>query len=952
MLKSRLATNNQTSIRDTTTATQAESAEVAPQITNSAEEQVQVTTFADDLGILAEPLPGEVPLPPLATMQHADARAHSIISFLGRPQVLKTFQFGGQTRNTILASVRVPDTLLQVSSGMYKDKLDGFTSFRATAVIKLQINSEPFQCGRLLMYSMPMPTLTGVRSQWVQRHVGMAQALHNVQLDIAKQTEVILRIPFVSPFNSYDLIQGIYPWADLNIMVYSPLSSIGVTELQCILWGHFEDVVLGAPTSGKVLSSDSYELPKQQSGRVQPRSGMSPPAKPSAGPVNAVREKEATGFISKISQGAQGFYNGIGSAIPALKPVTDVFSGLSKATASGLGGIASGLFSLLGFAKPVLSHAGATVLARPTEYFANINGNDHSHVMSLDVLNAIDEYPALGGTTFSETSLDYLKKIPQYITNFCYSKGSTYNTPLAMWFVSPMNIIPMNCKIDIGGADSQYMKQPTVLNYISSVFEYWSGSLVYTIRFVKNDFHSGRVEISFHPFVYKAVDSSRLDYVYRLVVDLRENSEVSFVVPYVSPQPWKKIRDHYNNPRLLPTSEPPAPLIFSPTTVIQEQDYAPYTTGVIHVRALTPLVCASAIIAPQIECLVECRAGDDFRLQCPDRNLYLPMSFNTVASPRLAKQQSGVVALPGTQETRTSSVEGFIPPSITGDERDIHTDDTQRFCAGEVFDNYLSLTRRFSYCEKLSMSRDVVLFRSGMYYVRAPPVFQGSEPNTLTETQVVYGMAPTPLSFVSSMFAFYRGGFRIKVYNPDQIDLSSAQLFSSATSDLLAGPISQFNFMGPSAYEQVVSKRFAEFQVPYYSPTLLTAFWPYRDASGKGSQYSQPTVRLAISASGMKEGTVYIASAAADDFSLHTFIGLPPVFPTTLTEIFAQGGKGIPFVQNKALSVNPTLPLVNEADESKVTTGDQITLTNITTSDMSNDCPPVPPNPGLVGLAM
>lgn len=901
---------------------------------------MQTTTFADDLGIIAEPLPGEVPLPPLATMQHSDARTHSIISYLGRPQVLKTFQFSGQNRGDIIANVRVPDTLLDQPTKLYLDKLDGFTSFRATAVLKLQINSEPFQCGRLMMYSVPMPNLVGNRGAWVDKHVSMAQALHNVQLDIAKQTEVEIRIPFVSPFNSYDLIQGKYAWADVKIMVYSKLAAIGVTSLECLLWGHFEDVVLGAPTSGKPLYSPR-SLPKQQSGRIQPLTGSSPLRKPSAQTVNTVREKEATGFISKISKGAQGFYEGIGDTVPALKPVTDIFSGLSKATASGLGGIASGLFSLLGFSKPIPSHAGVTVLSRPAQYFTNINGNDHSHVLSLDVLNSIDEYPALGGTNLSETSLDYLKKIPQYITNFCYGKDSKYGTPLAAWFVSPMNVIPMTSTLTINKGTDQTAFQPTVLNYISSVFEYWSGSLVYTIRFVKTDYHSGRVEISFHPFVFGPIDSKRLDYVYRLVVDLRENSEVSFVVPFISPQPWKKIRDHYN-----PTQQgkpSPAPLIVDPSTEKYEGNYEPYTTGQIYIRALTPLVCASAIIAPTIECLIECRAGDDFRLQCPDKNLYLPMAFLTTTKQasggRLAKQQSGVVALPGTQETRTGSIEGFMPPSITGNDADIHTDDTQRFCAGELFQDYLSLTRRFMYCENPEVDGGSVLYRDAMYYVRAPFVDIVEMTGTGIK-QLRFDRAPTPLNYVSSMYAFYRGGFRIKTYshNPN-LDLTTVQIFPAIGNEYLSKAISQFNYMGACAYEQTVQKRFGEFQIPYYSPTLLTAFWPQRVDTEESSQFSQPTIKVAISATNMTKDDVYIASAAADDFTLHTFIGIPPVLPNTLVSSFASGGAGVYLINNAALSVNPKMPLdLSGIDKDPKGSGTFLQISDFSLADVTKPC--------------
>lgn len=869
-----------------------------------------MTTFADDMGIIAEPMPGEVPLPLYGTMQHADARNHSIITFLGRPQILRQFSISTQERNTPLMKtpIIVPDTLLNAESGMYRNKLDGFTSFRATAVIKFQINSQPFQAGRIQMYSLPMPTLIGQRAEWISKHVSMAQALHNVQLDLAKQTEIEIRIPFVSPFNSYDLIQGIYPWANLYIMVYSPLNQVGNDPLECLVWGHFEDVVLGAPTSGKV------KLPVAQSGKLS-----MPPKKPNDGVVRQQRAGEATGAIAQISKGASSMYDIVGQGIPALKGVTDVLSTLARATGAGIGGIFSGIGGLLGFSKPIISHAGQTIVARPTQYFGNVNGIDHSHVLSLDVLNAVDAYPKFGGTELSETSLDYLKKIPQYITSFKFCSNNSYGQRLASWYVSPMNVIPMSSQIYLeGNAGSNAMdnSQPTVLSYISSSFEYWTGSLVYTIKFVKTDYHSGRVEISYHPFVYDGVDATRLDYVYRLVVDLRQNSEVSFVVPFISPQPWKKVKTtgYWKDSvgKYLDT-----PLIMDGNMVVDPVDYAPYTTGMIYVRALTPLIRANAVISDNVECLVECRAGDDYKLQCPNKSPYFPMAFYSHDDQKikLPKQQSGVVALPGTQETRTTSIEGFLPPSITGDDRDIHREDMQMLCAGESFVDFLSLTRRFQYCEVVSMADNyAVLYREPMSYIRPPVAFkQQFTEGDAKGYQVYFKYTATPLSFVSSMFAFYRGGLRYKIYNPKEIDLIVAQLFSRQDRNYAKAGITQFNFIGPSAYEQTATKRFAEFQVPYYSPTLVTSFWPQATIVGPGkSQFSQPTITTVFSCTNVSDaanrGDFYIAPSAADDFTLHTFIGIPPVIREEYFYSTTFKNKGPGFIYNKCLQTHPGMP--------------------------------------------
>nr|QXV86538.1 capsid protein [Dicistroviridae sp.] len=899
------------------------------------------------MGIIAEPMPGEIVLPAEATMQHADAREHSIISFLGRPQLLKVFPVSAdQVRNTQLLPkpIIIPDTLLNAESGMYRNKLDGFTSFRATAVLKFQINSQPFQAGRIQMYSVPMPSLIAGRSEWLAKHISMTQALHNVQLDLAKQTEIELRIPFISPFNSYDLIHGNYPWAHLFVMVYSPVNQVGNDKLECMLWGHFEDVVLGAPTSGKI------SLPVAQGGNL----GGLPPKKPSAMVVNVERSKESSGIISGLSKSASNMYDIVGEGIPALKGVTDVLSTLAKATGAGIGGIISGVGGLLGFSKPVLSHSGMTVVSRPSQFFGNVNGNDHSHVLSLDVLNAVDAYPGFGGTVFSETSLDYLKKIPQYITNFQYCANNKYNDKLAAWLVSPMNVIPMSSSIYLeGNVNGNRMdnSQPTVLSYISSTFEYWTGSLVYTVRFVKSDYHSGRVEISYHPFVYDNVDTKRMDFVYRLVVDLRKNSEVSFVVPFISPQPWKKTRitGYGKNAAGAYTD---APLILDGTFKPNARVYAPFTTGTVFVRALTPLIRANSIVSDNVECLVECRAGDDYQLQCPDKSPYFPISFYS-ALKELPKQQSGVVALPGTQETRTASIEGFLPPSITGDDRDIHREDTQQFCAGECFVDYLSLTRRAQYGEKVELGSDpmTVLYRTAMDYIRPPVPFKSkfTQEDKASGYQLEFSQTPTPLSFISSMFAFYRGGIRLKIYNPLELDLTVAQLFSRQNRNYAAAGVTQYNFIGPSAYEQTATKRFAEFQVPYYSPTLVTAFWPQVTSVGPGTQqFSQPAITTVLSctkqSNSPSRGQFYIASSGADDFTLHTFIGVPPVIREEYfynTTFDNKKGPGI--VMNKSLQTRPGLYFQGSGTPDLAPTGSAtpLLITDFKLADRSGTpCPP------------
>lgn len=850
-----------------------------------------------------------MPLSKTGNEQHTDARFHDIISYLGRPQLVKNFIYTGAVlRGNILQKVRIPDVLF---NPLVRNKLDGFTSFRATAVFKLQLNAQPFQAGRLIMFAVPMPSMISPRDEWITKHISMTQALHNVQIDIAKQTEIELRVPFVSPFNSYDLINGLYPWADLYVMVYSTLNQVQGSDLECLLWAHFEDVELGAPTSGRMA------IPKQQSGA---------PNEVSNAVALAARDKEGTGLLERVGSGAQKAYGVIGEKVGFLKPVMDVLSTFSKIGTSFFSGLMP--FASLGFSKPLIHHAGTTVLPRPTQFFANTNGIDHSHVLALDALNCVDEYPTLGGTNLSETSFDFLKKIPQYIGNFCYGINSTYNTTLFGCLVSPNNRIPATVT---AGADLPAGKvtwgseQPTVLNYASSPFAYWTGSLVYTLRFVKTNFHSGRVEISYHPFV-SSVDKTRMDYVYRLVVDLRDNSEVSFAVPYISPQPWKQLDHSYDPVFDYGDSKTSWPLVGSSTT------------GVLFVRALTPLICTSTIISNNIECVVEVRAGDDYKVQAPVRSHWFPVGFKSTATwPWPTQQSGGVVALPGTFETRTNAIEGANPPSITGNDQDVNRQDTTKYCAGEAFEDYRSFIKRFSFIEHIRIKAEqsnFVSLRNVVDYLRTPILnfiqYTTGKPADGDGIKIRLQYAPSPLTFVGGMYAFYRGSFRLKTYIPNNPALMCCQLVYGPDYDVKSTtiikandeiPLTLYNYLAPAAFEQPESKKFAEFQIPYYSPTIVTVPW---SRTKEGTLFTQPLPALMLSSTATVASTTadidtFVSVAAADDFSFHMFIGIPFCFQ--MNTIISRGtttgglGQGPQLVDVSTLSVNPCQPIVDVVSE-------------------------------------
>jgi len=1161
---------------------------------------------------VSEGLPFESPIPMTPSVQHTDDLAHSVISYLKRPQLLSTFRWSStaaRSENLFRPGNRA-DGLL-VPTGLFSNrpmtarKLDGFTSFRATCVLKLQINSQPFQAGRLLMAAAPMPGLLGNRKQFIFSHVSNAQNLNHVQMDIAKDTEVELRIPFISPYNCFDLIDGKFDWAEVRILVYSPLNAVGGNCLQCIVYGHFEDIQLGAPTSGSV---------RQQS------------VMPSVSSIDNTKKVESRGgFTGALAQ--------LGSSL------------INKGAQS--------LISALGWSKPILSKPFRTFLNRPTEGFQYMDGVDHSLVLGMTASNAVEPIPGLVGTHIDETSFDSLKRIPQMVGAFSFSDDILPCTqdnrdPVMLWqcAVSPSTnvpacyyVIPPEAGENVRNPYTFRWKQPTTLNYISAPFLYWTGSLVYTFKFIKTDYHSGRIEISYHPFV-NTVDATRMDYVYKTVVDLRKNSEVSITVPYIAAQPWKRISTFLD------------PINPNPPDPGRLKDVI---TGMLYVRALTPLICANSIIASNIEVVVEMRGGDDFEVAGPITSKFMPFSFqndnpvqqsgrgtfhqfedkqkqekpnnmkqktkydkiyspvllpyknpkqqsadfripssvgriwtwwngtdagsrravmrgfsgyplvhihingdltvqgatglpNTVLAwlitpkwedvpppitpyergatvfatnrnptyaysqdiilenpnnldvlyvfvtqvlpnpnttptvnpnmlhtiditgygrplasnplkvsidsaqlplpttggggtggtvtidpstlplpvkveqpegpinvqieeqpievkidstqlplptanqggetvqtvrlepaqvplsvvtqnpvqvellaeqfplhviqtqpvsvrtqepvnvkidssqvplpttgggggaggtvtinpqqlplwtseynlapmdPRNPTQQAGQIAMAGVTETRTRAMEGWIPPSITGNEQDCHRPSTVQWCIGEKFQSFRQYAKRFAFCltnglraTEMFNLQPVEIIRPGALYLRPTADSTGNNERTqicLYAPNSTSEVSGSPLSYVAGMYAFYRGSIRTKVWldpreNPPNL-VSGHLEYSRQTIDSNIINDTIENFMTPIAYETPNSKQLAEFQVPYYSPTIVSSTWSH----GIDNQFDIPLANLVLSIPDIRPSSteanvptfpIKLAVAAGDDMDFHQFIGPPPV---------------------------------------------------------------------------
>jgi len=177
----------------------------------------------------------------------SESRSHEIRNFLGRPVVLRQLQWTlTDPVMTNLTTLTLPDDL--ISHAMYKEKLRGFLGFRADIVIRVQINAQRFQQGRLMLCWLPQGQLLGVRAEVAHSDLTFCTQLPRIDFDLATDTDVSLRIPYVSPTLMYNMATGLGPFGTFKLFVYSPFVAVsGPNFIEVTVFGHFENVELEFP---------------------------------------------------------------------------------------------------------------------------------------------------------------------------------------------------------------------------------------------------------------------------------------------------------------------------------------------------------------------------------------------------------------------------------------------------------------------------------------------------------------------------------------------------------------------------------------------------------------------------------------------------------------------------------------------------------------------------------
>uniref|UniRef100_A0AAT9JFY8 Picornavirus capsid domain-containing protein n=1 Tax=Reticulitermes speratus picorna-like virus TaxID=3032236 RepID=A0AAT9JFY8_9VIRU len=478
---------------------------------------------------------------------------NSIKDFLAKPLEVARGTIGiGDLANTDLWTADIEDLIK--SNPIWANKLTGYNLFRAKAVLKVIVNGMPFHQGRMKIRFVPLwKVLYSQYFEFIHNRNLLQKTQHQgVEFDV-KSANATLEIPFVGPTSYLDLSNYNVNtdganinagWGRAFLTVISPLAT-GATSTNNISYSiylSFEDVELAAP---KAESKRGVKFTDVFSHEQEQRSSIRGP-----------------GLIGKLAN----------TASAVLNPFTT---------------LADSALSLFGFSKPNTIDPMKPVTIHPTYNFANADGMKQSDVLSLNANATVNTTPEVMGSKVDEMAISHLAQIPALVTSF---NVATSNVADDLLFSSPINQLAGVNSTTTGTGGSYQYRDLIPMSYLSRYFKFWRGSIVYTFKIVKTDYHSCRLQFSYQPSTgtFNNVTSA---YMLRNIVDIRDTEEVSLTIPFSDSNNYLECST-------------------------DEIGGNPYDNGFIQCRLVNELVVPDTV-SNNIQVLVYVSAGPDFELMGP-----------------------------------------------------------------------------------------------------------------------------------------------------------------------------------------------------------------------------------------------------------------------------------------------------------------------------------------------
>jgi len=438
-----------------------------------------------------------------------------------------------------------------------------------------------------------------------------------------------------------------------------------------------------------------------------------------------------------------------------------------------------------------------------------------------------------------EMCFEFLKRVetlalPGTPTSYSLSWSNTIMSGTSLTtntiYVSPTSLYFQGTTTD--GAHVTTWRQGSPVFALSQMFSHWRGSFKVRFKFVKTQFHTGRLQFTWTPghTALTAPDLNTSILSLREIVDIRFCDEVTLELPYLITSPY------------LPISN----------TGVTAGSYS----GRLDVLVLNELR-APETVTDAIEVLMFWSVGDDFEFNGADAGgRYFP-PYKAHAVPVL-----------------DTTIGDQVVPSKSSAPADE--------CFGEYFCSIKQLLQRYA----IIAFPNTAAGTNGMVW----PWHSGIV-GTAT-TGVISTTGGDFFCLAAAMYGFYRGGMRISINSNSAITVQGCITNTVVNSssfhpvDVIQVGIALAQFTASSTasnqnnpFIATNAGTYNSFVVPYLCPTRMSTI--QLDTTNLSSSFAPadaPTSQLSFHISAGTVGGNYFARSVRDDFQFSYFIAAPPLF--------------------------------------------------------------------------
>lgn len=779
------------------------------------------------------------------------------------------------------------------------NRISNFNLLRCKLNVKVMVNGNGFHYGRCIMSYLPLhlqDTNTMERGFFSQDLIAASQRPH-VYIDPTESMGGQLKLPFFFYKDALSIPQQ--EWQQMGQCTIHAMNNLkhanggsDAVTISVFVWA--EEVELAVPTSSNptAMTPQMGEEKKEESLESN-RWKLKPPRlydtliengkyrRPGRTEIYSIREdvvctdKCAQTLCNSWDPKAvhEKFYSQMGdeygmgavsqpaSTVAAWAgaltsvPIIGPYARATSMIAGSLGSVAK----LFGYSKPAVIDYVRPFRSLPAGNMANTNVDDGIEKLSLDVKQELCIDPrTVGLGSADEMSMQSVLTRESYLTTFGWS-----NSDDAEHLLFTVKVMP-NLYDILTGATSNTELHCTPMSYLTTLFQYWRGTIMYRFQIVGSTFHKGRIRVVYEPYIQQSVGEYNVNY--STVVDIAEAKDFTIECGWGSQYGWlmnAPISENYINFGNVPISG-------------GDQSHA---NGIISVYVVNELTSPSGDNPIDINVFVK---GSDTLEMAGPRSVMNDFSFFP---------QSGE----GADAENTIDASIPIQDTVIASMANTNLPINNSVYMGEQVLSLRSLIKRYdglltynpSYWNDGTQTRITTITLPSLvpYAGRAPgAISTNAAGNAVNNVRMNY------LSYITPLYAGVRGSMRYKVLN-----------LSSSTSSVLIKRLSSSgqakynydesgvtahgdgithvldNLSSGASYNNTSDNPVSAAEVPYYSNYR---FIPAKrmDVNSASNPFTYPceisTITDATNISHMQAVLV----AAGEDFSCFFFMGCPVLY--------------------------------------------------------------------------